>query len=262
MSCATLQPESIVQGALALIGRPATLITRLGDLYDILAVVLEQYQNRMAIHDGNFLLLNRRVTLPATRTEVSFTDMQWGRPVLCEVDPASLPTGTILPRRDVDLIGIQDAAEYRINTMQGGVGSANAGGNAATVNAFAQAVAWMRSADTIKLFFEFGGFVPGNDVTYRFFYEPVGGLTNVAEGQAVTWLPNFMGLLQADCALQFLPLTDIEEPQYSRLEKSLAARVMRSEPILDEYLQQNRQEQSGYSGGYARNRVRQHPRFR
>jgi len=258
VSCKVLTPQSILQGAMALIGRPQKLISRTGDLYDIMGNVLEMYQNKLAIHDGNFILKQRRITLPATRLEVSFVETSWGRPVMCDLDPASLPSGVTLPRRDVDLIAIQDQDQYRRNVVTG-LGLPPSPGS--TTIAMAQAVSWLREGNTIKLFFEFGGFTPQTDVVYRFFYQP-GGIAEVIEDQNVDWLPNFVGLLQCDFALAILPLSDIPEPQYTRLEKSLMAQVQRREPVMDQFLQQDHTEQSGYFGGYNRSRVGGHQRAR
>ncbi len=82
MSCKVLTPQSILNGALAMIGRPAKLITKTGDLYDVMGNLLEMYQNKLAIHDGNFILKQRRITLPAGKLEISFVEPSWGRPVM------------------------------------------------------------------------------------------------------------------------------------------------------------------------------------
>ena len=258
MSCKVLTPQSILNGALALIGRPAKLITRTGDLYDIMGNVLELYQNKLDVHDGNFILKQRRITLPAGRLEISFEETSWGRPVMCDLDPASLPPGVTLPRRDVELINIQDQDLYRRNTATG-LGMPPSPGSA--IIAMAQAVSWYREGNTIKLFFEFGGFTPQMDATYRFFYQP-GGIAEVMEDQNVDWLPNFVGLLQCDFALAILPLSDIPEPQYTRLERHLASQVQRREPVMEQWLQNDHIEQSGYAGGYNRSRVGGHQRAR
>ena len=258
MACKVLTPQSILNGALALIGRPQKLISRTGDLYDIMGNVLELYQNKLAVHDGNFILKQRRVTLPAGRLEASFTEASWGRPVMCDIDPASLPQGVTLPRRDVDLIAIQDQDQYRRNSV---TGAALPSAPGSAIIAFAQAVSWYREGETIKLFFEFGGYVPQTEATYRFFYQP-GGIAEVLEDQNVDWLPNFVGLLQVETALAILPLSEIPDPQYTRLEKQLSAQIQRREPVMDQFLQQDHTEQSGYYGGYNRSRVGGHQRAR
>ena len=181
MSCKELNPEYIVQGALGLIGRPAKLINRMGDLYDILQIVLERYRNRLQIHDGDFLLKMRRVTLPAMRLDVSFNEPSWGRPVMCDLDPSSLSSDMALPRRDVELIAIRDQDQFRnnVSVIEGGAGLS---GNDGTVIDYAHAVSWFRDGTTVKLFFEFGGRFPTTNATYRFFYQP-GGLFEVVAGQ-------------------------------------------------------------------------------
>jgi len=255
MSCKTLTPQSVLNGALALLGRPPALIAKSGDLYDIMGTVLENYQNLLNIHDGNFLLKMRRVTLPAQSLEIQFEEPSWGRPVLCDLDPLTLLPGTILPRRDIDLIGIQHMDQYRqTTTPTAGIGSGltTSGGN--QVLGFAQAVAWYREGVTIKLFFEFGGLLPGIDTTYRFFYEP-GGVAEVMEDTLIDWVPNFVGILQVDCALAFLPHSMIEEPTYQRLETRLEKMLLKREPVLDQWLRNNHTEQSGRYPGYGRNRV-------
>lgn len=263
MACKDLTPDSIVTGALALIGRPAKLINRQGDLYDILGNVLEPYRVRMQIHDGNFILKKRIVVLPAGRLEVTISEPNWGRPVYCDLDPASLPAGIVLPRRDVNLINLEDQDLYRNNSFYGSTGAGLTSADRSASIPLAQAVSWFRDTETntIKFFFEFGGFVPAMDGTYRFFYEP-GGIAQVLEAQNIDWLPNFVGLLQSDFALAVLPLSDIPEPQYTRLEKRLQAVVMKGETLLDQWLIFDHKEQSGYVGGYNRSRVGAHRRTR
>lgn len=257
MSCKVLTPESILNGALALIGRPPKLINRKGDLYDIMGITLERFRNKLQIHDGNFILKMRRVTLPAGRLDISIDEPAWGRPVMCDLDPSLFPTNQQLPRRDVELIAIQDQELFRSNSMSGS-STASGGGNAIS---FAQAVSWYRENSSIRLFFEFGGVFPTTDSTYRFFYEP-GGIAEVMESEEVSWLPDFVGLLQLDCALAFLPLTDISEPQYTRLERRLSGDIQRREPVMDQWLQMDHTEQSGYAPGYNRSRVGGHQRVR
>ena len=261
MSCKTLTPQSIVDGALVLLGRPPKLLARMGDLYDILGNVLESYRAKMAVHDGNFILKHRTVTLPSGRLEASFVEESWGRPVMCDIDPGSLPARAILPRRDVDLIAIQDMDQYRLNLAHAGASNQLVATDASSFISYAQAVAWLREGNTIKLFFEFGGYVPSLTVQYRFFYEP-GGLAQVLEDQDVDWLPEFVGLLQVDFALALLPHSDIAEPKYTRLQNDLEKRFARREPVMDLYLQQDHTEQSGYAGGYRRSRVGGHNRAR
>jgi len=260
MSCKELNPEFIVQGALGLLGRPAKLINRQGDLYDILQIVLERYRNRLQIHDGDFLLKMRRVTLPAMRLDVSFNEPSWGRPVMCDLDPSTLSSDMALPRRDVELIAIRDQDQFRnnVSVIEGGAGLS---GNDGTVIDYAHAVSWFRDGTTVKLFFEFGGRFPTTDATYRFFYQP-GGLSEVFAGQEITWLREFAGMLQVDCALAFLPLSEIPDPQYTRLENRWEKDLMKREPILDLFLQQDSTEQSGYVGGYNRSRIGGHRRLR
>lgn len=257
MSCKVLTPESILNGALALIGRPPKLINRKGDLYDIMGITLERFRNKLQIHDGNFILKMRRVTLPAGRLDISIDEPAWGRPVMCDLDPSLFPTNQQLPRRDVELIAIQDQELFRSNSVSGS-STASDGGNAIS---FAQAVSWYRDGGSIRLFFEFGGVFPTTDSTYRFFYEP-GGIAEVMESEEVSWLPDFVGLLQLDCALAFLPLTDISEPQYTRLERRLSGDIQRREPVMDQWLQMDHTEQSGYAPGYNRSRVGGHQRVR
>lgn len=257
MSCKVLTPESILNGALALIGRPPKLINRKGDLYDIMGITLERFRNKLQIHDGNFILKMRRVTLPAGRLDISIDEPAWGRPVMCDLDPSLFPVNQQLPRRDVELIAIQDQELFRNNSMSGS-STASDGGNAIS---FAQAVSWYRDGGSIRLFFEFGGVFPTTDSTYRFFYEP-GGIAEVMENEEVSWLPDFVGLLQLDCALAFLPLTDIPELQYARLERRLSGDIQRREPVMDQWLQMDHTEQSGYAPGYNRSRVGGHQRVR
>lgn len=261
MSCKVLTPQSILNGSLAMIGRPSKLIAKTGDLYDVMGNVLEHYQNKLDIHDGNFILKKRVVTLPAGKLEASFVEESWGRPVMCDLDPASLPAGVVLPRRDVDLINLQDQDQYRQNAFSGASVGGLTTADGSSMVPLAQAVAWYREGTTIKLFFEFGGFTPGADATYRFFYQP-GGIAEVMEDENVDWLPNFVGLLQCDLALALLPLSDIEEPRYTRFQQHLMAQVARREPVLDQWLQHDHTEQSGYAGGYARSRVGAHQRTR
>lgn len=261
MSCKVLTPQSILNGALAMIGRPPKLITKTGDLYDVMGNLLEMYQNKLAIHDGNFILKQRRITLPAGKLEISFVEPSWGRPVMCDLDPASLPPNITLPRRDVNLISIQDQDQFRNNVFSGSAGSGLTTSDGSATIAFAQAVSWLRDGSTIKLFFEFGGFAPGTDSTYRFFYQP-GGIAEVMEDQNVEWLPNFIGLLQCDFALAILPLSGIAEPDYTRFKEYLQGQITRREPVLDLFLQNDHREQTGYAPGYARSRVGGHQRAR
>lgn len=254
MSCKVPDPDTILNGALALIGRPASLLTRKGDLFDILEVTLELYRSKMSIHDGNFILKKRVVTLPARQIEVSFQDSDWGRPVCCDLDPASLPQGMLLPRRDVELVAIQDLDQFRNSGLPATSGAANLTAISEQSVSYAQAVAWFRQKSKIMLFFEFGGFFPIAPVTYRFFYEP-GGMVQVLKGEEVDWLPNFIGLLQCHFALLMLPLaTDISDSQYSRFENRLSAEVAQRTPILDTFLQLDHTEQAGYYAGYGRSR--------
>lgn len=257
MSSKTLTPQSIMNTALAMIGRPPKLIAKLGDLYDVLGNTLEHYQNKMDIHDGNFILKKKVVTLAAGRLEASFTEDSWGRPVMCDLDPEHLPAGIVLPRRDVDLIAIQDMDQYRTNVATAGSSSGVVTSDGTRSIAFAQAVAWYREGNQIKLFFEFGGYTPAQQTTYRFFYQP-GGISEVIEDQEVDWLPNFVGLLQVDLALALLPLSDIQEPMYSRLEKRFLRDLQRREPVLDQWLQHDHTEQSGSYSGYNRSRIGGH----
>jgi len=257
MSSKTLMAQSVMNGALAMISRPPKLVAKLGDLYDILGNTLEHYQNKMKIHDGNFLLKKRIVTLAAGRLEASFTDDSWGRPVMCDLDPEHLPAGIVLPRRDVDLIAIQDMDQYRTNVATAGSSSGVVTSDGTRSIAFAQAVAWYRDGNQIRLFFEFGGYTPAQATTYRFFFEP-GGIAEVIEDQPIDWLPNFVGLLQVDLALALLPLSDIQEPTYTRLERRLTRDLQRREPIMDQYLQQDHTEQSGSYSGYNRSRIGGH----
>lgn len=254
MPCKTLTPQSVLNGALVLLGRPPALAARTGDLLDIMGNVLEGYQNLLRIYDGNFLLKVKNVTLPAQSLEASFEEPNWGRPVLCDLDPAFILPNSPLPRRDVDLIGIQHMDQYRNVSAPtaGNSGLTSAGAN--QVNGFAQAVAWYRDGNTIKLFFEFGGLLPGIDTSYRFFYEP-GGIAEVMEDTLIDWVPNFVGILQVDCALAFLPHSMIEEPTYTRLMNDLEKRLQKREPVLEQWLKSNHTEQSGRYPGYNRNRT-------
>ena len=251
MSCKTLTPESIMNGALALIGRPPALAAKLGDLYDIMANVLEPYQNILDIHGGNFLLKNVSVTLAANALTATATLPNFGRPVSCDLDPASIPLGALLPRRDVDLVPLQNLDLYRSTVApMSNTGVVTPTGS--TVYLLAQAMAWNREpANVIRFYFEFGGVTPTVQGIYRIFYEG-GGISEVEIGTEIDWMPNFIGLLQQDCALAFLPHSEIDEPKYSRFERDFSRRVEKREALLHQWLQNDHVEQTGYVGGYAR----------
>lgn len=257
MSCKELTPESIVQGSLSLLGRPAKLMNRMGDLYDMMGISLERFRNKLHIHDGDFILKMRRVTLPSQQLELSIDIPDWGRPVSCDLDPDSVPADVLLPSRDVALIALRDADLFRRNQDYGYISDPMTIGTVA----FASAVSWFRSDSKIKFFFEFGGARPYRDVTYRFFYQP-GGISQVLEGQSVEWLNEFIGLLQLDCALLFLPHADLDDKTYNRLETRFEKAVMQRESVLDLWLQQDHTEQSGFVGGWNRTLIGGNRRLR
>jgi hypothetical protein len=252
LACKTLTPQSILNGALALLFRPPALMSKIGDCYDILGTTVESYRNKMKIHDGNFILKKKTVPLPANQITASFQEQSWGTPVFCDVDPDSVPAGITLPKREIDIVNLHDLDQYRAGLPNVMGQDINLLPSQAWI--VAAAVAWNREGDDIKLYFEFGGLRPQQEVTYRFFYEP-GGVAEVLENTKADILPEFVGLLQHDFALALLPDSGLEEPRYTRRLKYLEQYVTRNWPIMEEFLQQgDHVEQSGRFEGFNRNR--------
>lgn len=255
MACKTLTPQSILNGALALLFRPPALTSKIGDCYDILGTHVELYRNKMKIHDGDFLLKKKLVPLPANQTETTFQQQNWGTPVFCEVDPDSVPAGVSLPKREIDIVNLQDLDQYRAGLP--GVQGQDINLLPSQAWLVASAVAWNREGEDIRLYFEFGGYKPQQAVTYRFFYEP-GGVAEVVKGMPTDVLGEFVGLLEHDFALALLPDSGIEEPRYSRRKEYLQQYITRAWPIMETWLQQgNHVEQSGRFEGFNRNRYGQ-----
>jgi hypothetical protein len=261
MACKVLEPKSILSGALALIGRPPSLLTRIGDLYDIMGNILEGYRNTLRIHDGNFILKSTTVTLAALSTTATITSSSvvssWGRPVFCDVDPDALPAGVTLPKREIDVVAIQELDRYRAGLPN--VQGTDVSTLPTNTYLVPTAVAWNREESggnpIIKFYFEFGGYKPAQALTYRFFYEP-GGIAEVMEGSNVDWLPEFVGLLQLDVARAFMaqPYIDMEPEAHQRLMMWLDEQVQRRSPVMHQFLQQEYREQSGAFEGYNRSR--------
>lgn len=247
MPCDTTSINALAGQTLRALGTPPSLVNKLGDVYEALLDAQEHYSNILTTYGQNFILGRYNFTLPARAIEFTPTGLtDWGRPILCETDPAAWDLPFQYVRHEVNCTDIEDLDFFRREAPRQ-IESDTINGQL-----LASAMTWFRdTSGVLKFQFEFGGMLPQLAVPYRIYYQAA-GLAEFDPTAAPKWLPNFFDLLKFRAARVLMPKTDYEEPKYGRYERTVSQELADKEKVFADYIRNANPQQSGRMAGWRR----------
>lgn len=231
--------DRIIAGVESLLLRPANFANHLGDVYERFEDVQEEHQNYISLFDVDRMLRRGTVAVPKDTREIVFpaTLSGVGSFKMVRLVPADVRLRPV----PIEIVPLEALFNY-------GFGFAQTT-DAALSQRVPAALSWWNDGTIGRIAFSD---TFDKDVTLTVWYEPAGKETLNPETEANV-LQNAFSYIKAEVAMRCLDLFfQPGSAQYAARQTLLQRQIENAAAILDEWLSQADQEESGFIAGWGR----------